>query len=190
MNKFVYNVLSVLSVLFLTPVVTYLLTLGVSEFEGGRGYAFFYGLPVVFVILLAFWVLEKNVLPKSIGKYYRNRNIISLIIILMVSTWGIAQIVTENSERANAYRNSHNCQSQRAEAFRAYVYEISESHQTIRFKMADSTRRYFNYSFKTPQDVLKKGFIGQLVTKHADSTTMTFLSRSGAATVVKIPCDQ
>jgi len=190
MNKVYFYILSIISIVLLTPFVSYVLTLGVSEFEGARGFAFFYLLPAVFVILLIFWFIEKAILAKKYTSYYKRRNIFSISIIAIVGIIMIIYIVIQKQARIAVSRNTIKCQKQLSDGFEAYIYSISESNQTIKFKSSDSTRADYRYTFSKPQEEIAKSYIGQCLVKKPNSKTILFISRSGEEKEVVIPCYQ
>ena len=190
MSKVLYYVLSILSILILTPLLTYLFTLKVSNFGGAKGFAFIYLLPIIFLVLFLGWVLERRLFANRIRNYNKKRNIFSIVIIAIGSVIFSQEYIQSQQANKEALHNSYICKNQQSDGFEAYVYEISKNHQTVRFKKSDSSRKSYMYSFKTPQNVLKNSYIGQKVIKKANSIEITFINRLGKEEIITIPCYQ
>ncbi len=102
------------------------------------------------------WLIEKAILCKKLKSYYTKRNIFSILVIVIIESIAAIQTIKEKQARVAAHYNFSKCKKQVSDSFEAYIYSISKSNQTIKFKSADSTRTDFTYSFPTPQEEIAK----------------------------------
>lgn len=195
MNRILCYILSLLSIVFLTPVLAVVFAELVSDYNGGGiGFVFIAFFPIVLFILIILWLVEILILLKKSKNYYTIRIIFSVLIIVVISVSGgnigDADFNQYKIEIGDLNSKSYRCKGHIAEGCEGTVYKISETYKSISFETSDSTQKQFTYRFETPQDEIKKSFIGQRVTKLKDSKTITFISRSGEESFVSIPCYQ
>ena len=129
-------------------------------------------------------------ISNKIKNHYSKRKAIPVVVIIIVGLVGIGGSMLLEKMRITEYRNSFECKTELEFEFEAFVFEISKNYQRVSFRTIDSVQKSFVYNFETPQEVLKKSFIGQQVIKKTDSTTMAFISRSGKREMLTIPCYQ
>ena len=83
-NRILYYILSLLSVVFLTPLISVVISQRIPGIEG-RPFVLMAILPKVFLALLLVWILEILVLSKKIENYYKKRNIFSILVIVVAA---------------------------------------------------------------------------------------------------------
>jgi len=190
MNKLLYYLLGIVCALLLTPVLAYLLTLKVSSFEGGRGFAFLYLMPFIFFGLLILFGVEGRILRKRVQQYYKKRNIFSGIVIALVGIGFAIMTIQDQKDQKRLKRNSYKCKQELANQFEGFVVEINDALKMVRIRKSDSKRSIQTYYFQEAQEAFKYGYTGQLVHKNAESEKLLFTGRNGNVREVLIPCYQ
>ena len=185
-NKSVYFLLGLLSVILITPIVTNFATSGVTNFEGARGYAFIYTVPIIFFLLLFIWFLLHKLLNNK-NKFFQY----SIFVFISISFLSIISFIYLNNEdkkeRQQKLRNSHFCKKQFNDEFNGIV--ISTSHNKLRIRKMDSTYKEFNYNFIDRKEDLKKHFfIGQKVKKQPNKEFFTATLKNKETKEFLIPC--
>lgn len=71
-NRILYYIISILSVVLLTPLISVAIALRVPGLEG-RPFVLMTALPIVFSALLLLWLVEMLILSKKIENYYKKK---------------------------------------------------------------------------------------------------------------------
>ncbi len=185
-NKGLYTVLGVICLFVFTPIVVYILTLKTSEFEGARGYAFVYMLPVVFIGLAIVWFIDYRLFSKKSSNYFVSRNIIFLILILASSLAYYLNFVQEKKERKKLRINSHLCINQLQDEYEGFI--IDTRFQTLRIRKKDSTYSQLKYKFKNKHNLDQDFYVGQKIWKITNEERFWVELKNGTTQRFYIPC--
>lgn len=187
LNRTFYLPLGFLSTIFLTPLISYLLTINVTSFEGARGYAFMYSLPVSFICLLILWSIIHKTLSKKKNYYVIATKIFTLIEILALWTY-----LYSDSKRKQEFQfrkqNVPSCKKLYEDSYTGIVIDTSRGNLKVR-KM-DSTYKEFKYYYHDKNFIRKNCYIGQKITKLPNSEVVKITLRNNEVKELTLPCYQ
>ncbi len=185
LSKILYTPLGFLSVVILTPAVTHLLTLNVSSFEGARGYAYLYILPIVFIGLLIVWFFIHKDLSNKKGYYKKTTTSFAFITLIVLSAFTYSEF-KRKEEKQLRRQNSISCKKQYKDSYSGIVIDTSRGNLKIR-KM-DSTYHEFKYYYRDKNFTRKHCYIGQKVTKQSNTEIIKITLRDKEVIDFTIPC--
>lgn len=185
-SKLLYGVLGVVWLFVFTPIVSHILTLGVSEFEGANAFAFIYLLPVIFVGLGILWFIDYKLFSKKQRNYLISRNIIFLLLVTLSLLSCYLYFLGEEKERKKAKINSYQCVEQLKEEYEGFI--IDKRFQTLRIRKKDSAYTQLKYSFKKNPNVNKYFYVGQRIWKTKNEKEFWVELKNGTTKQFFIPC--
>ncbi|MEB3345205.1 hypothetical protein U6A24_07035 [Aquimarina gracilis] len=185
MNKPFYFTIGVITAVLLTPSLAYLLTLNVSTFEGGRGFAFVYSMPIIFLGLLISWFVLHQILSKKKLYYQKSTRILTVVSLLLIIVYSGIYIHDIN-ERKEWKRNRSGCQKKIDDTYHGIIIDTTRGNLKIR-KM-DTTYKEFRYYFNDKKLIQKYFYIGQKIKKNANKEKFEIVLKNGKIKRFTIPC--
>ncbi len=185
LSKALYFPLGFLTVVLLTPSITFLLTMNVTNFEGTRGYAYMYGLPVVIIGLLLGWLIIHLLFKKGKNYFKIITSVFGLMTVALICTYTYLHF-QDKKERLEYQRNAHSCQKQFKDGYRGFV--IDTVYGSVKVRKMDSTYTEFRYRFGDKKLIKKYFYRGQKINKVPNYEKFKVLLRNGTTKEFLIPC--
>lgn len=185
-SKALYILLGIINACILAPFFAWVLTLGITDFEGARGFAGLYLTPVIFIILLVVLFIDYRIFFKPNSNFLKQRSYIFLLVIAI--TFIGLKISNYNSEKKQKEfaQNKLECVAQVKDYYEGYVIDTVYKSLTVR-KM-DSNYTEFKYKYFNINEFSSIFYRGQKISKKANETEFDVVLRNGETKTFKIPC--
>jgi len=186
-SKSLYVISGIITAALLTPSLAYLFTLNVSSFEGGRGFALLYSMPIIFMALLFTWFILHLIFAKKKKFYHTTRKIFSIISLLLVLVY-FGLYIKDKREIKNLKRNSYRCKQKIKETYTGIVVDTSRGN--VKIRKIDTTYKEFKYIFNDVKLLKQYFYIGQKITKKANEEKFEAVLKNDKTKHFTIPCYQ
>lgn len=184
-NKPLYILLGIITTVLLTPSLAYLLTLNVSTFEGGRGFAFIYSMPIILLGLFVLWFVLHQILSRKKLFYQTSTRVLTSISLLLIIIYAGAYIHDKN-EKKEWKRNRLGCQEKVSDMYHGIVIDTARGN--LRVRKIDSTYQEFRYYFNDKKLIQKYFYIGQKIHKNANEEKFKTILKNSNTKMFTIPC--
>lgn len=185
-NRITYIILGFSLTLILTPLLSWLLTSGVTDFEGASGFAWLYSLPISFILLLLLWFLDHKFNSKRFNNYFKTRSYIFLSLIIITILGFYIQHLKEEKQKKTFKRTRIECVTQYQESYNGYV--IDTVYSSLKIRKMDSSYTEFKYKYLKTENFKTTFFRGQKISKKANASTFQVILKNGKTESFTIPC--